>query len=339
MNEVEISVIVPIHNEESKLNKCLDSVFNQSFKSYEIILILDSSSVLSLNIVNEYKNKYSDKTCKIYEVSYLDPGETRNFGLSKASGRYIYFVDGDDYINYDTLQNLYLKAITFDVDLLISNYFVELEVSKKKKSSLMYKLQLEGLVSKTKILKRVIKDLYLRGYIWNKLFKKEIIDKYNIKFPSNKIAIEDRPFLINFILHSNNIYINKTKTYTYVQHVSSYVKSTSKLDFMQKYINSDFLVKVLLMKEHLFNKLDYKKLLTYRKNSLINDAKRLEKIMDYKNHPIVKLVDKELNLLYSKKLYVYNAPFSETLSYFDDISDLHPLKTKRGIIKSLKDLK
>ena len=89
-----ISIIVPIYNSEKYLNKCIDSLINQTEKNIEIILVNDGSTDNSEEIIKEYK----DKRIKYYKNKNQGIGKTRNFGIEQATGSYIMFVDSDDYI-------------------------------------------------------------------------------------------------------------------------------------------------------------------------------------------------------------------------------------------------
>ncbi len=101
---MKVSVIVPVYNAKDYLEKCLDSLINQSYKDIEIILVNDGSTDNSLEIIKKYSKKYSN-------ISYIDidnhgQGYARNLGLSKATGDYIMFLDSDDYVSFDIIQKL-----------------------------------------------------------------------------------------------------------------------------------------------------------------------------------------------------------------------------------------
>ena len=100
----EFSIIVPIYNVEGYLKKCLDSILNQTFVDYEIILVNDGSTDQSLSIIKEYMNKYPD--VKLINQENKGLSEARNSGLKVAKGNYVLFVDSDDFIDKDLLLNL-----------------------------------------------------------------------------------------------------------------------------------------------------------------------------------------------------------------------------------------
>ena len=114
---VKISVIIPIYNVEEYLGQCLDSVVNQSFKDIEIICVNDGSTDNSLNILNEYENK--DSRIRIYSQKNQGAGATRNNALEYASGEYVYFMDADDYLDLNALEELYDIAAEKNADFVI----------------------------------------------------------------------------------------------------------------------------------------------------------------------------------------------------------------------------
>lgn len=117
MINLKISVIVPVYNTEKYLSKCLDSIVNQTFKDFEIIVINDGSTDGSGDIIKAYSQKYSN----VYGFEKENGGMSlaRNFGLSKARGEYIFFVDSDDYIAKDSLEKMYHKAKRDDLDIVV----------------------------------------------------------------------------------------------------------------------------------------------------------------------------------------------------------------------------
>ena len=102
---VEISVLIPSHNVEKYIRECLDSIVNQTFKEMEIICIDDGSTDSTLDILNEYALK--DSRIRVYEnKENKGVGYTRNYLLSLAKGKYIYFMDSDDYLELDAFEKV-----------------------------------------------------------------------------------------------------------------------------------------------------------------------------------------------------------------------------------------
>ena len=117
---IDVSVIVPVYNTEKYLEKCLDSIVNQTFNNYEIIIINDGSPDNSETIIQEYLKKYPQKI-KYYKKENGGLSEARNMGILKSSGKYLMFVDSDDYISEDMIEKLYNCIETQDSDMAICN--------------------------------------------------------------------------------------------------------------------------------------------------------------------------------------------------------------------------
>ena len=121
-NEILLSVIIPVYNVEKYLKKCLDSVLNQEFKNFEIICIDDCSTDSSLKILKEYA-KSNERIKVLQNNTNLGLGLTRNIGLNAAMGKYIHFLDSDDFLNKDAY-NIVNKAILEfkSIDVLVFSY-------------------------------------------------------------------------------------------------------------------------------------------------------------------------------------------------------------------------
>lgn len=124
---MKYSIIVPVYNTEKYLEKCLDSIINQTYQNYELIIINDGSTDKSQNIINEYKNKY--EFIKAYEKQNTGVADTRNYGISKVQGDYIIFVDSDDYIELNTLEMI--NKNIGNVDVLKYGYSIVTDTEKK----------------------------------------------------------------------------------------------------------------------------------------------------------------------------------------------------------------
>ena len=112
-----ISIIIPVYNVEKFIRQCLDSILSQSYKNYEVILIDDKSKDSSLDIIREYETKYSNFFV-IENKKNSGPGASRNKGIDKAKGEYIMFIDSDDYIEPNTLEDAFNAAKKYDADVV-----------------------------------------------------------------------------------------------------------------------------------------------------------------------------------------------------------------------------
>lgn len=189
---MKVSIVVPVYNVEAYLPKCLDSLINQTFNDYEIILINDGSTDNSLKIIDEYSQKYPDKIVKINKVNE-GQAIARNVGIKQARGEYIMFVDSDDYIDKNTLKTCYDKAKENNADIVCFGHHMIIDnVIGPKESSRM-------------INDDVIKDYILRQMgPCEKLISKNLIVDNKLYFPALR-AYEDIAVVPAYALFTNKI--------------------------------------------------------------------------------------------------------------------------------------
>lgn len=196
MDNICFSLIVPVYNVESFLNKCLNSIYKQSYTNWEAIIVDDGSTDSSSLICDKWADK--DKRFKVYHRENGGVCEARNFALSKLKGEYIGFVDSDDFLAYDALE-LVSKAIndTKSDVVFIGHNRVD-ESDRIKEIRLGEELVLN---KKNDIVRQTLlmgKNNYL-GVLWNKFIKSSCIYKKHeiIKFDRNFAIGEDQIWLLN----------------------------------------------------------------------------------------------------------------------------------------------
>lgn len=215
-NEGKISIIIPIHNSEKFLNKCLQSVVSQIYKNLEIILVDDDSTDSSLAICNEYSKL--DKRIKMICSKNNNVSKTRNDGLKYATGEYIAFVDSDDYIEIDMYDVMVKEIIREKVDIVACNFFFETENGTVYKNS----KNKEEVLSRNSYPSSIYNNIGMQGYIWNKLYSRDIIYHLSdyIKFDENFKMMEDD--LYNYRIFDENLSFKykvlNSKLYHYVNH-------------------------------------------------------------------------------------------------------------------------
>lgn len=187
MNNKEIffSIIMPVFNAEEYLNKAINSILNQTFKDFECILIDDNSSDKSYSICLNYAKK-DERIILIKNDKNMGVSTTRNKGLDIAQGRYVTFIDSDDYIDRDVLYKVYNKIKNMDivVDCLkygvIEEYFVKNKLKYKKKCNLSNFFSENKNEIQNEILK--LEQIPLFGYSCNSFYYLKIIRENDIKF-------------------------------------------------------------------------------------------------------------------------------------------------------------
>lgn len=204
----KVSIIVPIYNTRNYLKKCIDSLLNQTEKDIEVILINDGS----IEPVDDIINDYTDKRIKYISKTNSGIGATRNLGISKSTGKYLMFIDSDDYIREDCVSVMYQKAINDKCDIVMSNYYTD-------KNGVITSIRL-NLFADTSLKDnpKVIYNMNLGPC--NKIYNREMIINKNIKF-EEKLKYEDAPFVCKAFLHANKIGTIKDCLSYYVIHENS----------------------------------------------------------------------------------------------------------------------
>lgn len=191
-----ISIIIPIYNSEKYLEECLNSVLNQTYKNIEVLLINDGSTDESKKICEEYCKKYSN----IKLINNINEGvsKARNKGLKLAKGEYVFFCDSDDIMHPRQLEKLStnLKSTNSELSVCSFSEFVNNVEFEKNKN-----FKLEEILNKDKMLETIISDRKYSGFLWNKLFKLDIIKMKSHLFFDEKISInEDQIFILEYII-------------------------------------------------------------------------------------------------------------------------------------------
>lgn len=256
-----ISVIVPVYNVEKYLDRCLDSLVNQTFNSLEIIVINDGTKDNSQSIIERYVNNYPNKI-KSYIKENGGLGDARNYGVKYATGEYLTFLDSDDYVEKDLYENMYRLAKENNSDLVVGDLEFFWEDGSRKS---FIKSGFNNVCNDR------IKCLFLSPlFAWNKLYKKEIFDKLNCKYPVG-LWYEDIPVTLKYISEITNVSHYDKVGYHYTQRKGSILGSSY----------SDKMYDIFKIFEN-----------------VIDDFKQREKFMKYYN---------ELEYLFVEHFLVYGA--------------------------------
>lgn len=206
MENIKISVIVPIYNTEKFLRKCIESILNQTLQEIEIILINDGSTDNSHNICLEYAEKYPEKIRYINNKN-IGCSATRNLGIELAKGEYIAFVDSDDYIEKTMYEELWNEKEKNESDIVVCGMTYINIVEKTEK------------ISVPKSIKSYNDYFNVNNRIanpYNKIFRKKLILDNKITFPSNTHNGEDLVFCFKAYLSTNKISHISKSFYNYI---------------------------------------------------------------------------------------------------------------------------
>lgn len=203
---VKVSVIVPVYNVEKYLKQCLDSLVNQTLKDIEIIVVNDGSTDSSEDIIKEYVDKYKG-IVKYYKKENGGLSDARNYGLDYATGKYVGFVDSDDYVDINMFEKMYEKAKKDDSDIVECNFKWVYPKKSKDDIGIKYKTKKEMIIN-------------ARVMACNKIYKKELLDKNNIRFTKG-IRYEDVEFFYKLVPYVESISFVKDTFYYYIQRKDS----------------------------------------------------------------------------------------------------------------------
>ena len=197
--EPKVSVIIPVYNVEEYLRQCLDSVINQTLKEIEIICVDDGSTDSSLEILKEYAAK--DHRITLITQQNLHAGVARNAGLAVAKGKYLSFLDSDDFFELNMLEETYKKVIKDNSDGCIFSA-VMIDYATAKIKQMPWLLKEFNLIEINKIRDKIF--LITSPNCWNKIFSKLLIDKYNLRF-QNLTNANDVYFSFAFCILANKL--------------------------------------------------------------------------------------------------------------------------------------
>lgn len=205
------SIIVPVYNAEQYLDKCIESILTQTYKNFELLLIDDGSTDSSGDICDKYSN--TDVRVKVIHKNNAGVSVARNDGMEKAKGTYICFIDSDDWIESNYLERIQAEMETCDILFFgcVWHYEDGLTLSLCPPSSPcrknIYRAIYRLLQNKS--------DLSYFGYTWNKVFRKDIIDMFAIRFVENLSIMEDEVFSLTYCNHAHSLKVISDPIYHY----------------------------------------------------------------------------------------------------------------------------
>ncbi|MGX8693738.1 MAG: glycosyltransferase family 2 protein [Methanobrevibacter sp.] len=215
MDKINVSVIVPVFNNSEYIGATLDSIINQDFDSFEIIIIDDGSSDNSLEIVNN-KLKSLDVPSTVFHQENQGVSSARNKGIELSNGEYLVFVDADDYITPNHLKELYNGQTDFSLIQLV-----------KKEGDITSKPHVypQEFISAKEFIEMELKMEIPFNFV-QLMYKADIIKNNSIKFSSDYIYGEDTHFALIALSYGDMIAVSNEVTYHYIQHSSSAVRTS-----------------------------------------------------------------------------------------------------------------
>jgi len=259
-----ISIIIPIYNTEKYLARCLDSIISQTYSNVEIILVNDGSRDNSLKICKEYQN--TDNRIKVIDKVNEGVSVARNHGLEVATGDYVGFVDPDDWIEPNMYESMFRTINKNKCNIAFCNYFKDNKFSSspkkfKFKKNILGKLDIiDELIGNMIGIEDIIPKYYnIMGCVWRCLYRKEFIDKHNLRFKPGITIMEDLIFTIEALIYCDKVCIDHSILYHYMQNKSSSLHKYNQkmwIDQISVHDTLESMLKDCDLDEYMRNRLD-----------------------------------------------------------------------------------
>lgn len=252
-----VSIIVPVYNAEKYLPRCVDSILNQEYTDFELLLVNDGSKDSSGSICDDYAAR--DPRVRVIHKENSGVSDTRNTALDQARGTYIQFLDSDDWITPDATKLFVRTAETYHCDMVIADFYRVVGERVSHKGD----IDDDVVLTREEFAEHMMEnpaDFYY-GVIWNKFYKREILEKYHLRMDTNVSWCEDFLFNLEYIMHAETFFALNAPVYYYVKTKGSLVAQSATI------VNS---VRTKLMVFEYYNKF-YKHILDeedYDKNKL-----------------------------------------------------------------------
>ena len=233
---IKVSVIMPVYNAENYLRPALDSVIDQTLREIEIICIDDGSTDKSLEIIKEYQS--ADSRIRIVTENNAGPSTARNKGIVRARGKYLAFLDADDFYEFSLLEELYNLSESEGLDIAVADY--DIYNSKKSRFSPAMDSDYGAIFTASPVTsKSEYPDYILQattGYVWNKLFRRDFVSEKGLSFLPELYVFEDVHFVttalsmaerigkISKVLAHHRVYSAQSRARTFRKHYAEVPK-------------------------------------------------------------------------------------------------------------------
>ncbi len=215
----EVSIIVPVHNAQATLHRCINSIIHQEYTDFELLLVDDGSTDNSGSICDEFAQQ--DERIVVIHKENSGVSDSRNLALSKACGTYLQFVDSDDWITPDAAKRFVKTAEEHHCDLVIADFY----------RVIGERISPKGNIDETEPFSREQYAAYMMenpadfyyGVLWNKLYRRDIVEKYHLRMDPSVSWCEDFMFNLEYIRHAAVFSAVQIPLYYYVKTKGSLV--------------------------------------------------------------------------------------------------------------------
>ena len=300
INNPLITIILPIYNGEKYIERCLASIAQQTFTDYELLVIDNASIDSTFSICKKWICDH-DLNVKYYFISQKGVSLARNIGLANAKGKFITFVDADDWLADNFLEILYKNISCYDADISICGYDVIYENCDNNHDRDLY--DNPKMISYEEVFSGIFRSSHIGGFVWNKLFRKDCIN--DVKFEQDVEICEDMIFFWDVVCNRSKIVYQNKICYHY-QMIENSV--THKIDnAFDKNKNLKFAVAM----ERLKKRNDF----TLDEESIINSRIFLVTVATKLNYSLISNKDGEIVNKLNKLLRMYVKDFVYDKNY------------------------
>ena len=212
-----VSIIVPVYNAEQYLRRCVDSILNQEYTDFELFLVNDGSTDSSGDICEEYGEK--DPRVIVIQKENTGVSDSRNQALDRARGKYLRFLDSDDWITPDATRLFVRAAEEYGCDMVISDFYRVVGERLSPKGD----IEEEGVLTQEEFAAHMMEnpaDFYY-GVLWNKLYRRDLVEEHNLRMDTNINWCEDFLFNLEYIRYAKVFYALHAPIYYYVKRKGS----------------------------------------------------------------------------------------------------------------------
>lgn len=212
-----VSIIVPIYNAEQYLRRCVDSILNQEYTDFELLLVNDGSTDASGDICEEYGDQ--DPRVIVIQKENTGVSDSRNRALDRAQGKYLQFLDSDDWITPDATRLFVRAAEEYGCDMVISDFYRVVGERLSTKGD----IEEEGVLTREEFAAHMMEnpaDFYY-GVLWNKLYRRDIVEEHNLRMDTDINWCEDFMFNLEYIRYAKVFYALHAPIYYYVKRKGS----------------------------------------------------------------------------------------------------------------------
>ena len=225
---MKVSIIMPVYNKVKYLDKSIESILNQTYKDFELIIINDGSNDGSEKICYEFRDK--DPRVNVISIHNNGVSNARNLGIKNATGEYIQFMDADDYIKENMLEELVFVSQKYNAEIVLTGIQKVNEVYECIGNIRPFFDGITDIYDVMSNFAKVQKDTGIYGYLHNKFIKKSIIDENNLIFNTNIWLAEDLDFCLDLYKNISSIYFCKKYYYYYLVNAENSSTTSNRTD-------------------------------------------------------------------------------------------------------------